>query len=139
MWGRAGHDRDLQSARMNIWISWALAVAALYVGYKNYGWQGVIFALTLIAFWLLLQYSRVMRIMTTAGKSPIGYVTDARSLALKIRKGQPLVEVLKLTKSLGRLTNESPETYRWSDDNGDGVNIVFVQGRASTWTLERSE
>jgi hypothetical protein len=120
---------------MNTWISWALAVAAVYVGYKSFGWQGIIFALTLIAFWLLLQYSRIMRIMTTAAKFPIGQVPDARSLGLKLRKNQPLVEVLKMTKCLGLLMNKSPETYRWTDGYGHFVVVVFEQGRVSSWTM----
>lgn len=124
---------------MNTLTTWGLAIAALAVGYRSYGWQGFIFAVTLIVFWLLLQFSRIMRIMTTAGKAPIGYVTDARSLNLRLRKGLPLVEVLKLTKSLGRLTSQFPETFRWADDNHDAVDVVFQGGRISSWKFERSD
>jgi hypothetical protein len=123
---------------MNIWISWALAVGAVYVGYKNYGWQGILFALTIIVFWLLLQYSRINRIMTKAGASELGRVNDARSLNLRLRKNLPMLDVLKMTNSLGVKTSQSPETYRWWDANGDAVDVVFVQGRTSTWALERN-
>ena len=123
---------------MNIWISWALAVAALYIGYKNFGWQGIVFAITLIVFWLLLQYSRVNRLMTKVGAAEKGRVGDARSLAPKLKKGLPLIDVLKMTNSLGILIHSEPETFRWSDGNGDAVDVMFdVKGRTASWTLDR--
>jgi hypothetical protein len=120
---------------MNTWIGWALAVAALYVGYKNFGWQGIVFAITLIVFWLLMQYSRINRVMRRIANHPKGHVGDARGLALKLKKGVSLLDVLKMTNSLGLLTQQTPETYRWSDDSGQSIDVVFVDGRASSWTL----
>jgi hypothetical protein len=124
---------------MNMLLTWSLAIAALVVGYRYYGWQGVVFAMSLIAFWMLLQFSRLMRVMTVAGKSPIGQVADARSLGLRLRMGQPLVDVLKLTKSLGERIAYDPETFRWTDANGDSVQVVFVDGCASSWSLQRHD
>jgi hypothetical protein len=121
---------------MNTWISWALAVAALYVGYKNFGWQGIVFAISLIVFWLLMQYSRINRVMRRVANSPKGHVGDARGLALKLKKGLPLIDVLKMTDSLGLLTRQEPETYRWADDNGRSIDVVFDKGRTSVWTLD---
>jgi hypothetical protein len=119
----------------NTWIGYALAAAAFYVGYRNYGWQGVIFATTVVVFWLLLQYSRVNRVMTKAAASEMGTVSDARSLGLKLKKGQPLVDVLKMTGSLGLRTSNEPETFRWTDPTGASIEVVFEKGRASRWSL----
>lgn len=124
---------------MNSLTSWGLAIAALAVGYYNYGWQGFVLAASVVTFWLLLQFSRIMRIMTTAGKSPIGHIPDARSLNLRLKRGLPLVEVLKITRSLGELKAQMPETFRWTDDNGDFVEIVFRGGRADSWVFERQD
>ena len=54
-----------------------LALVALIGGGLLLGWQGVIFAMTGIVFWLLLQMSRLMRVMKQAGAAPIGSVANA--------------------------------------------------------------
>ena len=43
-------------------IGWALAAAALAAGWLGYGWRGLVLALSVIAFWLLLQASRTLAI-----------------------------------------------------------------------------
>ena len=48
---------------MNPIIGWGLAAIAVAIAWQKYGWQGVAFAVTLIVFWLLLQFSRAMRVM----------------------------------------------------------------------------
>ena len=57
---------------------WALAVAAIVIGHVSYGWPGVALAFTVIAFWLLLQFSRAVRTMRDAAGAPIGYVANAK-------------------------------------------------------------
>ena len=37
------------------WLGWGLAVAAVAAGYVGYGWQGVVLAVTVASFWLMLQ------------------------------------------------------------------------------------
>jgi hypothetical protein len=44
-------------------VGWALAVAAVAAGYVGYGWPGVVLAVTVVVFWLLLQFSRALRVM----------------------------------------------------------------------------
>ena len=55
---------------MSAWMGWGLAVLAVAAGYVSYGWTGVLMAVTAIVFWLLLQFSRAMRVMSQAGGSP---------------------------------------------------------------------
>jgi hypothetical protein len=108
---------------MNPLVGWALAVAALAAGWFGYGLRGLVLAVTVIAFWLLLQFNRLVRVMRDAGQSPVGHVPSA---------------VMLMTKSLGRRIDETQEVYRWSDDGGASVSITFANGRCASWTLTRA-
>ena len=122
---------------MNAWFGWALAAAALFIGWRSYGWPGVALALSVIVFWLLLQFSRSVRVMRSASESPVGHVDSAVMLNAKLREKQPMLEIVKLTKSLGQRVGDEPEVWRWADDGGSSVEITFVNGRCTRWVLQR--
>jgi hypothetical protein len=124
---------------MNPWIGWALAALAFFVGWRAWGWQGVVLAFSVVAFWLLLQFTRISRVMRRAGEAPIGHVASAVMLHSKLHAGMPLIDVLRLTGSLGRKTAEAPETFAWVDPGGAEVQVVFEGGRCARWTLQRGE
>jgi hypothetical protein len=48
---------------MNQWIGWLLALGAPALGYVQYGWRGALLGLTLVVFWLVLQFNRAVRVM----------------------------------------------------------------------------
>ncbi len=121
---------------MNSWAGAALALLALVVGGALLGWQGVIFAMTGIVFWLLLQMSRLMRVMKTAGAAPMGSVANAVTLAAKLHEGMRLVDLITLAGSLG--VKQAPETFRWQDAGGDAVEVVLRKGRLAQWRLMRA-
>jgi hypothetical protein len=87
---------------MNPIVGWVLAALALLAGWRGYGWPGLALGATLIVFWLLLQFSRSVRVMRMAGASPVGRVPSAVMLSAKLRNGMQMLSVLALTKSLGR-------------------------------------
>jgi len=120
-------------------IGWALAVAAVAVGYAGYGWRGVLLAVTVIVFWLLLQFSRALRVMRLAAQAPVGQVPSAVMLHAKLHPGMPLMDVVKLTRSLGRKVRDEPETFAWRDESGAEVEIEFDGGRCKVWRLTRAE
>ena len=131
---------------MNVIIGWVLAGLALVVGWRSYGWQGVVFAVTLVAFWLLMQFNRSVKALRVAADSPVGHVDSAVMLNAKLKKGLPMTQVVMLTKSLGTRVPEAAgdaagasdsETWTWADNAGSVVRIVFVRGRCASWTLER--
>lgn len=126
---------------MNAALGWALAVAAVAVGYSVYGWAGVVLAFSVIVFWLLLQFSRALRVLRTAGSNPVGSVANAVMLNAKLQKGQRLPDVLKLTRSLGRRIGESetPETWAWADEAGDEVQVHLQGGSVTGWQLIRAD
>ena len=123
---------------MSAAVGWALAAAALLAGWFGYGWRGVALALTVIAFWLLLQFSRALRVLRSAAGSPLGHVDNAVMFNARLRAGMRLPEVIGLTRSLGRKVGDAPETLAWGDGGGDEVWIEFVDGRCTRWTLRRA-
>ena len=120
-------------------IGWALAALAVAVGYAQWGWQGVVLAVTVIVFWLLLQFSRTLRLLRSAGQAPLGHVDSALMLQSRLRAGMRLPAVIGLTRSLGRKVHDEPETFAWRDTGGDEVEIAFVGGRCTRWTLRRAD
>jgi len=105
---------------MNSRLGWILVGAGLVAGYFAYGWRGVALALSVTAFWLMLQFTRALRTMRLASDAPVGHVDSAVMLQSKLHAGNPAME-----------------TYRWTDAGGSRVQAVFEAGRLKHWTLER--
>lgn len=122
---------------MNPWIGVGLALAALIGGGALLGWQGVIFATTGIVFWLLLQISRLMRVMKLAGAAPLGSVGNAVMLSAKLHAGMKLVDLIALAGSLGK--KQAAETFVWRDAGGDMVEVVLRKGKLAEWRLIRAD
>ena len=124
---------------MNPWVGWALAALAIAVGYAQYGWRGVVLGVTVVVFWLLLQFGKAMRVMRTAAAAPVGVVGSAVMLHAKLRRGMRLIEILPLTRSLGRKVADDPETFEWRDASGAAVRVQLQRGRCTDWTLSRAD
>ncbi len=120
------------------WLGWGLAAAAVAVGYAGYGWPGVVLALGVVVFWLLLQFSRALRALRLASGRPVGQVPNAVMLHARLRTGLRLPQVLALTRSLGRRVADDPETFAWRDDAGDEVQVELHDGRVTAWRLQRA-
>jgi phosphatidylglycerophosphate synthase len=122
---------------MNGLVGWALAVLALALGYVQWGWPGVALGVSVIVFWLLLQFSRALRVMKNAGAAPVGHVDSAVMLHSKLARGMTLMQVITLTRSLGRRTADDPQTFEWADASGAVVSVELADGRCTTWRLAR--
>lgn len=124
---------------MNPVIGWALAAAALFIGWRTQGWPGVLFAFTVIVFWLLLQFNKAVRVMRNAGSAPVGYIDSAVMLNAKLQPGMPMLQLVVLTKSLGRKLSDEPETWGWSDPGGSQLRVEVARGKVVRWELQRPE
>jgi hypothetical protein len=124
---------------MNPLIGWGLAALATVMAWRSYGWQGVAFAASLIVFWLLLQFSRALRVMRNASDAPVGHVDSAVMLHSRLKRGMRMLELVQLTRSLGRKVSDAPESWAWSDDSGAMVTVVLQGARIDHWTLSRSD
>jgi hypothetical protein len=124
---------------MNPFIGIALALAALVGGGWLLGWRGVALAMTVIVFWLLLQMSRLMRLMKRAGSAPVGSLSSAASavtLGTQLQPAMKLVELLALTGSLG--ARQAADVYRWTDAGGDALEVTLHEGQVREWRLLRA-
>jgi hypothetical protein len=124
---------------MHAVFGWGLAVLAVAMGYAAYGWPGVALGVTMVAFWMLLQFTRIMRAMRIAGQSPMGRVPSAVMLNARMQPGMRLLDIIQLTRSLGEKVAEDPETFVWHDDSGASVQVQLERGRCTRWTLTRRD
>ena len=122
---------------MNPLIGWCLAVAAVVMAAKAYGWQGAVFALTVVVFWLLLQLNRALRAMKQAASQPVGHVDSAVMLHARLRAGMSMLQIIGLTRSLGRRVSIEPEVWCWQDEGESAVTLTMRAGKLHEWSLDR--
>lgn len=122
---------------MNPVLGWGMAALAIVAGWFSYGWPGVALAVSVIAFWLLMQFNRSLRVLRNAGNAPIGHIDSAVMLNAKLQAGMPMIKVVALTKSLGRRVSEEPEQWAWADPGGSEVVLDFEHGLCKRWALNR--
>jgi len=114
-------------------------VVGIAAGYVGWGWPGVVLGVTVVVFWLLLQFSRSLRVLKQAARSPVGHVDSAVMLHSKLKAGMPLLQVLVLTRSLGTRLSETPERWGWADPGGARVSLEFDGGKLASWQLSRDD
>ena len=122
---------------MNPLIGWGLAALMAVAAWHFYAWQGLAVAFTAVVFWLLLQFNRAIRVMKNAAGRPIGHIDSAVMLNAKLRPGMQMLQVVTLTKSLGRELSRSPEVWAWADEGASEVRVTFTNGRCTGWVLDR--
>jgi hypothetical protein len=124
---------------MNPLVGWSLAGIGSALATFNYGWPGLALAFSVIVFWLLLQFSRALRVLRDAGQIPKGTVGSAVMLHTQLKPGMQLLQILALTRSLGHKVADDPETFVWRDDSGAAVRAELRNGRLARWELQRPE
>ncbi len=118
----------------------ALALTALILAYRYYGWMGLTTAAGLLVMWVLLHFTRLMHVLRRAAQSPIGYLDSAVMLNAKLKPGMTLMHVIAMTRSLGQLQTEKdaqPEVFRWTDPSDSWVECTFVGGRLRSHVMHR--
>jgi hypothetical protein len=119
-----------------------LGVVVVAAAYRAYGWPGVALAATGIVMWMLLHFTRMMKVLQRASKRPVGYCDSAVMLNAKLRPGVNLLHVMAMTKALGEQLSskqDQPEIYRWTDGSASHVTCEFARGKLVKWTLFRPE
>jgi hypothetical protein len=93
-----------------------------------------------IVMWMLLHFTRMMKVLQRASNRPVGFVDSAVMLNAKLKPGVNLLHVMAMTKAIGEQLSDKgaqPEIYRWTDGGGSHVTCEFRQGKSVTWTLYR--
>jgi hypothetical protein len=117
-----------------------LGVVIVAVAYRAYGWPGVALAAGGILMWMLLHFTRMMRVLQRAANRPVGYCDSAVMLNAKLRPGVNLLHVMALTRAVGEPVSAKdvqPEAYRWTDGSGSHVTCEFEHGKLVRWALFR--
>ena len=117
-----------------------LGVAVVAIAYRAYGWPGVALAAGGIVMWMLLHFTRMMKVLQRAANRPVGWCDSAVMLNAKLRPGVNLLHVMAMTRALGEQLSpkdEQPEVYRWTDGSASHVTCEFARGKLVKWTLFR--
>ena len=116
------------------------SVILVVAAYRAYGWAGVALAAGALFMWLLLHFTRLLRVLQRAANRPIGYVDSAVMLNAKLKPGVTLLHVTAMTRALGKLVSPKdvqPELYQWTDGSESSVTCEFLQGKLVKWELNR--
>ncbi len=119
-----------------------LGVAVVAIAYRAYGWAGVALAVGGIIMWMLLHFTRMMKVLQRASNRPLGYCDSAVMLNAKLKPGVSLMHVMAMTRALGEQISPretQPEVYRWSDAGGSRVDCTFERGKLVKWELFRPQ
>lgn len=119
-----------------------LGVALVVVAYRSFGWGGVALVVGGIVMWMLLHFTRMMKVLQRASGRPVGWVDSAVMLNARLQPGVNLLHVVAMTRSLGELLSDKevqPEVYRWTDGTASHVTCEFANGKLVKWTLSRPE
>jgi hypothetical protein len=119
-----------------------LGVVLVVAAYRAYAWAGVALVVSGVIMWMLLHFTRAMKVLQRASARPVGYCDSAVMLNVKLRPGVSLLHVVAMTRSLGDLVSEKeaqPEVYRWTDGGASHVTGEFADGKLVKWALFRPE
>lgn len=119
-----------------------VGVAAVVLGYRVHGWGGVALVLGGIVMWVLLNFTRAIKVLQRAAQRPVGECDSAVMLNAKLKPRVNLMHVVALTRALGEqlsAKDAQPEIYRWTDNSGSHVTCEFTGGRLVKWELVRPD
>jgi hypothetical protein len=119
-----------------------LGVVVVAMAYRGWGWPGVALALGGIVMWMLLHFTRMMKVLQRAANRPVGYCDSAVMLNAKLRPKVNLLHVMAMTRALGEQVSPKdtqPEIYRWTDGTGSSVTCEFHHGKLVKWALFRPQ
>ena len=106
-----------------------IGVVVLLVGaWRAWGWPGVALVGGGLLMWLLLHFTRMMKVLERARDRPVGYCGSAVMLNAKLRPGVNLLHVIAMTRALGEQLGEKdaqPEIWRWTD----GARLLRIPRR----------
>ena len=117
-----------------------LGIVVVAVGWRSYGWPGVAVAVGGIVMWMLLHFTRMIKVLQRAAQRPVGYCDSAVMLNAKLRPGVNLLHVLAMTRAVGEQLSpkeQQPEIFRWTDNSASSVTCEFARGRLVKWELLR--
>ena len=92
----------------------------------------------MIVFWLLMQFTRALRVLRHAAQRPVGHVHSAVMQQSRLAHGMNMQELIALTGSLGSKLGDLDD-WQWSDPGGNTVVVHLRRGKVVRWSLARPE
>lgn len=120
-------------------INTVLAAAALLAGWWAWRWAGLVLAITVIAFWSILQFNRATRQLRNVADRPKGMVDSVVTLQSKLAHGMTMPEVLAISNSLGQRVSERGNDWLWRDSYGNQIVVNFRRGCVERWSATRTD
>jgi len=115
-------------------------VVLIGVAWRWHSWSGVALVVGGIIMWMLLHFTRMMKVLQRAADRPVGYCDSAVMLNAKLKPGVNLLHVMAMTRAIGELLSEEgadPELFRWTDSTASHVTCEFKGGKLVQWSLYR--
>lgn len=119
-----------------------LGIAIVALAWRAWAWPGVALAVGGIVMWMLLHFTRMMKVLQRAANRPVGYCDSAVMLNAKLRPRVNLLHVLAMTRAIGEQLSpkdQQPEVFRWTDGSGSSVTCEFANGKLVKWELFRPQ
>jgi hypothetical protein len=120
----------------------ALAIAGGFLAYRAYGWPGIALLGGGLVMWALLHMTRMLKVLQRVADRPVGTVASAVMLHSRLSRGMTLLQVLSLTRALGRRlgdgADDTDERYQWTDSSNATVHCNFTHGKLAEWELVRT-
>ena len=120
-------------------INAVLAASALLAGWWAFRWAGLALAITVIAFWSVLQFNRASRQLRNVADRPKGMVDSVVTLQSKLAHGMHMGDVLAISNSLGQRVNERGNDWLWRDSYGNQIVVTFRRGGVERWAATRTD
>ncbi|BDI07414.1 hypothetical protein [Sphaerotilus microaerophilus] len=115
-----------------------LAGSALLIGWFFYGWQGVVVSVTIIAFWMVLQFNQATRVLRQAASQPKGQIDSIVRVQSRLAHGMTMAEVLRITGSLG-VPTERRDEWLWRDAAGHEIAVTLRRNVVVRWAVARAD
>jgi hypothetical protein len=120
-------------------INVVLAATALLAGWWSFRWAGLALAITVMAFWSILQFNRASRQLRNVADRPKGMVDSVVTLQSKLAYGMHMPDVLAISNSLGQRVNERGNDWLWRDSYGNQIVVTFRRGSVERWSATRTD
>ena len=118
-------------------VGWLLVGAIGAGSWLAYGWRGLAIGVSVIVFWMLMQFNRTVRVMQDAAQRPVGHVPSAVMFHAGLRPGLTMLKVVKDTGTLGIKVEGPGDDWLWRDDGDVAVRLHFERGALASWRIER--
>jgi hypothetical protein len=98
----------------------------------------VVVSVTIIAFWMVLQFNQATRVLRQAASQPKGQIDSIVRVQSRLAHGMTMAEVLRITGSLG-VPTERRDEWLWRDAAGHEIAVTLRRNVVVRWAVARAD